>query len=57
MTGEATADEDQEPFTLYAETEEQHIKLAYCEELIAVLNKAHIYKPILIKQDVTLGLI
>jgi hypothetical protein len=32
-TGEATADEDQEPFTL-AETEEQHIKLAYCEELI-----------------------
>jgi hypothetical protein len=42
-TGEATPDEDQEPFTLYAETEEQHIKLAYCENF-AVLNKAHIYK-------------
>jgi hypothetical protein len=44
-SGEASADEDQERFTYYAESEDQHKRLDFANELCNILERAHHYKP------------
>jgi hypothetical protein len=44
-SGEAAADDDQERFTYYAESEDQHNRLDFANELCNILERAHHYKP------------
>jgi dsDNA-binding SOS-regulon protein len=55
-TGEAKADESKESFIQYAETDEQHERLDFANELIVILEKAYLYAPHVHKSNVTNGL-
>ena len=55
-TGEATADACKDDFIQYATTEEQHNRLDFANELIAILERAHQYMPHRAKYNLVLGL-
>lgn len=55
-TGNATADECKDDFIQYATTDEQHKRMDFSNELIAVLERAHQYMPHIGKYNLVLGL-
>jgi hypothetical protein len=44
-TGNCTPTDAREPFTYYAQTPEQHERLKFSNDLIAILEKCHEYAP------------
>lgn len=55
-TGKATPDECKDDFIQYATTDEQHKRMDFSNELIAVLERAHQYMPYIAKYNLVLGL-
>ena len=55
-TGEATPNDDKEPFCWYAETPEQHERLNFANELSDILERSHKFMPHVHKANMTTGL-
>lgn len=55
-TGLATPDENKEPYIQYAITDEQHERLDFAEQLVAILEKAHTFKLGTNKANLTNGI-
>lgn len=55
-SGDATADECKDDFIQHATTNEQHERLDFANEIIKLLEKAHLYTPYTHKSNMTNGL-